>query len=1036
MTTTIKLDRPPADPDELWHVVNALWGVAIPDIRVCDNHTPPFSAFSDAYFAHDPNWALWYGSRGTGKSYMLALLALTKAALLDVDVTLLGGSMAQSVNVREHVDKLLRAPNAPRYALAKPPTATEVKFAHNNWIRPIPASQTTVRGPHPSLVCLDEDTLLTTPNGHVRIKDVQPGDVIAQVTGANDALAWGEVKRAWQTGVKDTWVITCDTGHVLRCTDTHQVWSQKGWVDAASLEPGDVLTVLEGTDRPRQVEDGSVQAVPVGVDAQAGEDVHGLRDAGVGPVEGALSRVPDEAQGRTGPEVRGMLGEAEAARHATLPPVPPAMDGVGDGGGALRAGQGHGQSGPSDVEGGDGDGRAAGRSGAALRDAGPDGQVGGGLPGGGDHSGRGPRHVLARPGEELAARRGEASDVGGAGPDGGVRAHRQDAHVVSAHVVSVTKGLTRPVWDITTSTSRLFADGVLVHNCLDEIDEMEYAIYTAAQGQAMEQRTASNQRVPEMTVASSTWQNPEGTFTKVYRDAQTKKMPVHSWCIAEGSLVLTARGEVPIQEVTNQDFVMTRNGFRKVQHVTFMGVKPTVTLNLGDVELSATPDHLIAVPGGWRHAGALAADAMSPVRPNPHVFRYELMPFAAEILARSSSPGTGLIDANGNKVDVLDIHASCVPAEVVAGETFGYRPDDVEPDPAVRVHAGVPRVATLDGLDPVAVSGAAGPVDAFGGEHGSSLALVWDIGVEGDDHEFFANGVLVHNCFKEVLLTPENTHGWMTPEFIERKRRSVPAEMFRVEYELGEPSGMALAFDLASLERAFTNKIVAVDTKTRGEDEEYTYEKPDPKGTYAAGADWAKEKDYTVFVVVRTDTHPWRTAYVRKFNRRPWPYMIESFERIVKAYQAVSAHDATGLGNVVHDMVDERTTKILMVGKDRTKLLTDYITAVEQGRYELARPGPLYTAHRGVTVDEVFGSSSWNTHLADEVAACAIAHRAASRQAPPISGDIVTRGKGGVKWIEELDGSNDRTRSMTVLQEVGVVTVMEEVSDVGVFWLE
>jgi hypothetical protein len=508
MTTTIKLDRPPADPDELWHVVNALWGVALPDRRVCENHVSPFAAFSDAYFAHDPNWALWYGSRGTGKSYMLALLALTKAALLDVDVTLLGGSMAQSVNVREHVDRLLRSPNAPRYALAKPPTATEVKFAHNNWIRPIPASQTTVRGPHPALVCLDE------------------------------------------------------------------------------------------------------------------------------------------------------------------------------------------------------------------------------------------------------------------------------------------------------------------------IDEMEHSIYTAAQGQAMEQRSSQNMRVPEMTVASSTWQNPEGTFTKVYREAESKKMPVHSW------------------------------------------------------------------------------------------------------------------------------------------------------------------------------------------------------------------------CFKEVLTTPENPHGWMSPEFIERKRRSVPAEMFRVEYELGEPSGMALAFDMASLQRAFTNTVAPIDVKTRGEDEEYTYENPDRRGTYAAGADWAKEKDFTVFVVVRTDTDPWRTAYVRKFNRRPWPYMIEAFEKVVKSYEAVSAHDATGLGNVVHDLVDSRTTKILMVGKDRTKLLTDYITAVEQGRYALARTGPLYAAHRSVTVDEVFGSSNWKSHLADEVAACAIAHRAAVNMAPPISGDIVTRGKGGVKWIEELDGAGEAQRSMTVLQEVGVVTVQEEVSDVGVFWLD
>ena len=104
----------------------------------------------------EPNWALWYGSRGTGKSYMLALEGLTKAALLDAKVTLLGGSMAQSINVREHVDHLLRAPNAPRYALAKPPTATGCCSPTATGSVHCRPSQTTVRGPHPAATLLDE----------------------------------------------------------------------------------------------------------------------------------------------------------------------------------------------------------------------------------------------------------------------------------------------------------------------------------------------------------------------------------------------------------------------------------------------------------------------------------------------------------------------------------------------------------------------------------------------------------------------------------------------------------------------------------------------------------------------------------------------------------------------------------------------------------------------------------------------------------------------------------------------------------------
>ena len=76
----------------------------------------------------------------------------------------------------------------------------------------------------------------------------------------------------------------------------------------------------------------------------------------------------------------------------------------------------------------------------------------------------------------------------------------------------------------------------------------------------------------------------------------------------------------------------------------------------------------------------------------------------------------------------------------------------------------------------------------------------------------------------------------------------------------------------------------------------------------------------------------------------------------------------------------------------------------------------------------------WNSHLADEVAACAIAHRAAVTQAPPAFGEIVPRGKQRAKWMEELDGAS-RASSVEVLSEVGIVTVQEEVGDVGVFWL-
>lgn len=319
-----------------------------------------------------------------------------------------------------------------------------------------------------------------------------------------------------------------------------------------------------------------------------------------------------------------------------------------------------------------------------------------------------------------------------------------------------------------------------------------------------------------------------------------------------------------------------------------------------------------------------------------------------------------------------------------------------------------------------------------------------------ESHEYVANGILTHNtfqsvrdealrkgmpvrtwCYREVL----QPHGWMDPEFIERKRLSVPAEMFRVEYDLGEPAGDARAFDLAKLNQYFI-PMKPVAHRSQVDDERWTFEEPDEHGSYAAGVDWAKTVDNTVMVVQRTDTDPWRTVYLRILRRRPWPYIIGQFNELVTRYHAVSAHDATGLGNVVHDLVDERTAKVVMMGADRVKLLTEYITAVEQGRYLMPRDTPAFNAHKATTVDEVFAPGKWNSHLADEVAAFAIAHRAAVRQAPPTAGQVIKRTDdnppllGWQKMLNATPAEHD-----LVVARAGDVVEVDSMSEVGVFWL-
>jgi hypothetical protein len=135
-------------------------GLRIPNVKICEDHSTPWQVFRDAYFAKDSIMVL-EGSRGfAGKSMLLAALSYTEAATLGCDVNLLGGSGQQSSNVKEYMGQFIRRATAPRYENGKPvcaePTTYEIKFELGNVVRALMASQTSVRGPHPERLRMDE----------------------------------------------------------------------------------------------------------------------------------------------------------------------------------------------------------------------------------------------------------------------------------------------------------------------------------------------------------------------------------------------------------------------------------------------------------------------------------------------------------------------------------------------------------------------------------------------------------------------------------------------------------------------------------------------------------------------------------------------------------------------------------------------------------------------------------------------------------------------------------------------------------------
>ena len=155
MATAHDFKIPISSEDDLRDFIRLAFGVVVPDTKVCENHSTPWDAFCNAYFARSPV-AIWKASRGFGgKSFLLSLLATVEAVTLKADVSLLGGSGAQSQNILEHMGKLWNYEDAPRYLLSGD-VQREMRFNWGNLVRALMASQTSVRGPHNPRLRIDE----------------------------------------------------------------------------------------------------------------------------------------------------------------------------------------------------------------------------------------------------------------------------------------------------------------------------------------------------------------------------------------------------------------------------------------------------------------------------------------------------------------------------------------------------------------------------------------------------------------------------------------------------------------------------------------------------------------------------------------------------------------------------------------------------------------------------------------------------------------------------------------------------------------
>jgi hypothetical protein len=228
-------------------------------------------------------------------------------------------------------------------------------------------------------------------------------------------------------------------------------------------------------------------------------------------------------------------------------------------------------------------------------------------------------------------------------------------------------------------------------------------------------------------------------------------------------------------------------------------------------------------------------------------------------------------------------------------------------------------------------------------------------------------------CYKESL----QPHGWLDPAEVEAKQGEVTAGMWSVEYDLQQPS----AADRAILPEAVSAMFQRHLGEFAGDNGEYVeIEPPQPGAVYQHGADWAKSQDWTIIATVRIDCSPVRLVAFERQGRKPWPQMVARLEARIERYGGDAYHDATGLGAVVDGYLTKPAHGIILVGRVRSDLLSNYVNLVEKAGIVAPMITWAYREHLYASLADLYGSG----HLPDSICSLALATSGVGIAPPPL----------------------------------------------------
>lgn len=98
------------------------------------------------------------------------------------------------------------------------------------------------------LKCLAPETSMSMADGSMkRADEISPGDLVIGWDEELDTFRPAAVRAVWDNGIQPVWTVVTREGHEVRTTDEHPFWTQRGWVFAKNLEPGDAVKVAFGS---------------------------------------------------------------------------------------------------------------------------------------------------------------------------------------------------------------------------------------------------------------------------------------------------------------------------------------------------------------------------------------------------------------------------------------------------------------------------------------------------------------------------------------------------------------------------------------------------------------------------------------------------------------------------------------------------------------------------------------------------------------------------------------------------------------------